>query len=141
MSDLANNFVVVLNLTSDTVVTSISLGSAMSGALAVNSAGTTLYAATNIGVATIDLSTNTVTSSFNTGEDFFGLALNSGGSTAYSVSTTKVDVISLAGPTVTEQASLSSPLVWDTPVVAVNSSGTKIYVANQTAGTVSVYAP
>jgi YVTN family beta-propeller protein len=137
ISNYDNNSVSVINMASDTVVTTVNVGTGPYG-LAVNPAGTRVYVANLEGdnVSVIDTATNTVVDTVVVGDGPFGVAVNPEGTKVYvtnSISNT-VSVFDTATGNVIAIVDVGSIPYG----ITVNPAGTKVYVANLGSNDVSV---
>ena len=74
--------VVEIDTATDSLITTISTGSAAISGLAASADGSYLYAASSQGLLQIATATNRIVNDFDAGQAFFGVALSPGGSTA-----------------------------------------------------------
>lgn len=137
IANWGSNTVSVINTATNTVTTTVPVGTSPSG-VAVHPAGTFAYVANTNGstISVINTATNTVTATVPVGDDPGGVAVHPAGTFVYVANyfSNTVSVINTATNIVT-----ATVLVGASPYgVVVHPAGTRVYVANTSGDTVSV---
>jgi 40-residue YVTN family beta-propeller repeat/40-residue YVTN family beta-propeller repeat/40-residue YVTN family beta-propeller repeat/40-residue YVTN family beta-propeller repeat/40-residue YVTN family beta-propeller repeat/40-residue YVTN family beta-propeller repeat/40-residue YVTN family beta-propeller repeat len=141
ITNSSSNYVSVIDIFSNTVVTNVTVGSGPSG-VAVNSSGTIVYVANsgNNTVSVIDASTSSysVFATIPVGIDPVGIAINTTGTNLY-VANYRSGTVSVIDTSTSSYPVIATIPVGSGPVgIAVNTIGTSLYVANSLSNTVSV---
>lgn len=132
--------VAVIDTATNTVTKTISLGS-NGRSIAVNPAGTKVYAGYTSGIAVIDTATDTVTKTIPGTAPAVGIAFNSAGTKAYARGDYNVlRVIDTATETVSKSITIGPDGTYAF-YGSVAVCGTKVYVTNPDAGTFTVIDP
>ena len=131
----------VIDSATNSVVATVPLPESVTG-IAVNPAGTRVYAANSLHAYVIDTATNAIVATVTVGTGiggYAGVAVHPAGTRVYVTSNLGQSAVKVID-TVTNTVIADLPAYYDTPVgIAVNAAGTKFYVANMFSGSVSVY--
>ena len=131
----------VIDAATNSVVATVPLPDSVTG-IAVNPAGTRVYAANSLHTYVIDTATNAVVATVTVGTGiggYAGVAVHPAGTRVYVTSNWGQSAVKVID-TVTNTVVADLAAYYDTPVgIAVNAAGTKFYVANMFSGSVSVY--
>jgi YVTN family beta-propeller protein/autotransporter-associated beta strand protein len=116
----------VVDTATNSVIANISTASSIG--IAINSTGTTVYAATNAGVSVINTATNTVTQTIPVGSNPWGIAVSPNGNFVYvsNSNDNTVSVISTASNTVVQTVNVGSL----PENITLSPDGTRLYVIN-----------